>query len=284
MTNFLNSFQNELGIKADTIFTVLATLFVFGMGIIANWIINLLKQRNERKNYKKTINLLLDNLSEICKKQYLITTKALESYSILNNKLIGIQIHVYTPLYFLNKVDYSVFIKNYVRGCNKKLKVKATVRVFKNIGYTNTFESETVSALKQLFELLKPHQETYIKNIFAIEEFGRELPFLEFVDFDLKAGCIQVIEKWQQEKKDNNFSHSFTLLISPLLTLLNKYSMEPNVSKLGIWVKECHVSYSEISHLDKHLQDDFQRFAFENKKVYKELKMILKVFGYKAYN
>jgi hypothetical protein len=281
MEELLHYLKSQTGVAVETIFTVLTTLFVFGMGIFSNWVINLIKQYRQRKNYRKTINLLLDNLSDICWKQSLNTTKRLESYSILNNKFIGIQLHVYTPLYFLSKMDYSVFISNYVRGCCQNLKAKACVKVFKIIGYTDTFEKETVETSKFFFDSLKPHQETYMKNIVAIETIGRDLPVTEFVDYDFKRECQQVFDQWGQQRNDHNFKHTFTYLISPLKRLLDRFTMEPNAAKLLSLVDECHQAYSDLAHLDQAILEQLKRFAFENRKVYKELSMALRVFGYK---
>lgn len=283
MEELLKYIKSLTGVAVETIFIVLTTLFVFGMGILSNWIINLTKEYRQRKNYRKTINLLLDNLRDICKKQYLNTDQRLESYSILNNKFIGIQLHVYTPLYFLNKMDYSLFIKNYVRGCKKNLKAKASVKVFKIIGYTDTLETETVETSKFFFDSVKPHQETYVKNIKKIEAFGLELPIMTFVDYDFKKECLQVFEQWEQQKHNYNFMHSFTYLISPLKRLFDRFSMEPTASGLLTSLNECHQAYSDLVHLDKAILDHLKRFVAENRRVYRELTVVLKVFGYKPF-
>jgi hypothetical protein len=283
MEELLHYLKSHTGVAVETIFTVLTSLFVFGMGILSNWVINLIKQYRQRKNYRKTINLLLDNLSDICRKQYLNTSKRLESYSILNNKFIGIQLHVYTPMYFLNKMDYSVFISNYVRGCRKNLKAKACVKVFKIIGYTDTLEQETVEASKFFFDSLKPHQETYVKNILEIESIGRELPAIEFVDYDFKKECQEVFDQWGLQKHDHSFTHTFTFLISPLKRLLDRFTMEPNAARLLQLTDECHQAYSDLSHTDKAILEQMKRFAWENRRVYKELIIALKVFGYKPF-
>jgi len=81
VAHFLKTFGNVAGVPPSTVFTVLTTLFVFGLGVVTNWIINKLKERNQRINYRNTINLLLSKLAQDLKIQNLVIVKSLQRIS-----------------------------------------------------------------------------------------------------------------------------------------------------------------------------------------------------------
>ena len=91
IANFLSYLEKNTVVPKTTIFTVFTSLFVFGLGVLTKYIINKLKERNQRTNYKRTISLLLDNLGMNCKKQHERTRKILGKTSILDNKTLAIQ-------------------------------------------------------------------------------------------------------------------------------------------------------------------------------------------------
>jgi len=281
--NFIDTAQTITGIKSDTIFTVCTTLFVFGAGLVFNAIISWLKIRREQENYKKTVELLLTDLCDVCKKQYNLTTKTIENFSLLDKKLIEVKIHIYAPLQFLNKMDYSLFIKYYVRGCKKQipLKAKAATKTFQIIGYCNNLELNYEESFKFFMENMKPLQEMYLKNMLALELFAKSVTALEVNDYDFKRQLIDIYNHWEKLHTNNEFRNSFTNLVSPLIRLLDKFQMEKISEELNKLVQECHFAYSEISHTENLIRRHFKSFAFENKKMHRELSIILKILGSK---
>lgn len=281
VSDFLSYLEKATGVPKTTIFTVFTSLFVFGLGILTNYIINKLRERNQRINYRRTISLLLDNLGSDCKKQHERTKKILGKTSILDNKTLAIQIGVLSPLFFLNKMDYSLFIKYYVRGCNKKIKTKAATKVFQIIGYTNIFESDTEEKVKSFLNSIAPQQEAYLKNIAVIEKFERELLTLQVKDYDFKTEANEIFKQWKTKNTDHNFRNSFTHLVSPFIRLLDRYNMEPGTSQLVDALAICHQSYSDMAHIDAHLNDVFKNLAIATKRVYRQIDVILRIFQYK---
>ena len=287
LKDFLDTLQALTGVKSETIFTVCTTLFVLSAGIVVNFIINVLREHRERKNYKKTINMLLANLSDVCRRQYQLTYKDIELFSLLDNKKMALKVHVYSPLQFLNKMDYSLFIKYYVRGYKKKLvklRAKAATKTFQIIGFCNHLETSHENSFNFFMEQMKPMQEMYVKNQLILERFGKNLTSLEVSDYDFKDQLITIYNQWRQKNINNNFRNSFTNLISPLIRLLEKFQMEKACDELSPLVHECHFAYSEIAHYDAIIRDYLKAFAFENKRMFKQLLVILNIFGNKVIN
>lgn len=282
VAHFLKTFGNVAGVPPSTVFTVLTTLFVFGLGVVTNWIINKLKERNQRINYRNTINLLLSKLAQDLKIQNLVIVKSLQRISILNNKTLAVQIQTLSSLYFLNKMDYSLFIKYYVRGCNKKLKIKAASKLFALLGYANIFESDTEEKLESWMSSIRPYQEIYIKNIALIEKFLKDLPQLQVIDYDFKNGCIQISKSWQKNYANTNFDNSYNNLIIPLKRLLEKFPMEPSSNQVADLVEECHRTFCDISHIDRLITEHLQNFAYATKKAYRQLNTILRIYKYNS--
>jgi len=276
--NFLGFLSELTGVKRDTIYTVLTTLFVFGFGVVVSWSTNIYKEHLLRKNYRKTINLLLTNLSEVCKKQHKFTFGDLESFSLLDNKLMGLKQQVNAPLTFLNKMDYSHFIKYYVRGCNKRQKIKATTKVFQIIGFLTVIERDYEEKLNFFLDHIKPMQVKYVDNMLSLEAVQRELPTMTMTDYSFKQRLGEIFKEWDIKHTNNNFRNSFANLVSPLIRLSEQYQLEPTSIALSKLTRECHVAYNEIAHIDEQIREYLKDFSYHNKKIYRQLNAILNIF------
>ncbi|SCY13623.1 hypothetical protein SAMN02927916_1227 [Flavobacterium anhuiense] len=269
---FLSDFFD---VKKETVFTVLITLFVFCAGTSINLLLGYFKNIRLRNNYKHTINLLLYDLAEVCRKQNFASMSDIEKLSILDGKIVAVKQMIYAPLQFLNKMDYSLFIKYYVRSCNKKKKIKAATKLFQIIGQANIFESDNQEKINMYMNVIKPLQETYIKHMLYLEVFGETIQILEISDYDFKNDLINVYSFWKVKHVDNGFRNSFTNLVSPLIDVVNKYPMESVAINLISILKECKFAYNEIAHIDIQLKEYFKIFAFSNKNVYRTIGVIL---------
>ncbi|WP_123947524.1 hypothetical protein [Flavobacterium reichenbachii] len=273
--------SNFFDIKKETLFTVSITLFVFWAGTSINLLINYFKENRLRKNYKHTINLLLSDLARVCKKQYLASISDLKTYSLLDDKTIAVRQMIYAPLQFLNKMDYSLFIKYYVRCCNKKQKVKASTRLFQVIGQANIFERDNQEKINLYLNIIKPLQETYIKHMLYLEVFSETIDKLEVSDYDFKNDLMEVFTLWNIKHTNNSFRNSFTNLVSPLIHVVNRYPQESTATNLISILKECHFAYSEMAHIDVSMKEYFKIFAYNNKRVYRDIEIILCILNNK---
>lgn len=276
--DFFQILSSHTGIKSETLFTVCTTLFVFSAGILSNWIIKRQNTRVQRKNYRKTVNLLLKNLENLCRRQYIRSMKEIDNFSLLDSKSIAVSQHINPALPLLNKMDYSIFLSSYIRGCRQKLKIKAASKVFTLIAIANVLEKDNEDKFNLFMASIRPMQDSYIRNMLLLEQYQRGLPLKEFKDFTLKIELLEIFAVWNEKHADNNFKTSFTHLISPLLRLLQRYPLEPQLDDISKICQECHFCYSEISHNDKHINDHLRNFIHQNKRISKILSVILRIF------
>lgn len=276
--DFFQVLSSYTGIKGETLFTVCTTLFVFCAGILSNWIIKKLAVRIQRKNYRKTVNLLLKNLENVCRRQYLRSIKEINNFSLLDSKELAIGQHINPALPFLNKMDYSIFLSSYIRGFGQKLKIKAASKVFNLIAIANVLEKDNEDKLNYFMDQVRPMQDKYINNMLLLEQYGRSLPLKVFKDFVLKTELLEIFALWEEKHIDNNFRTSFTFLISPLLRLLRRYPLEPQLDDISKICQECHFSYSEIAHNDSHINQHLKGFIHENKRISRTLSVILRIY------
>jgi len=278
LKDFFDFLNTHTGIKNETLFTVCTTLFVFSAGILSNWIIKKLSARTQRRNYRNTVNLLLENLANLCHKQYLRSEREINSLSLIDNKLMGMSQHINPALPFLNKMDYSIFLSAYIRGFRQKLKIKAASKVFALIAVANVLEKDNEEKLNYFMGQVRPMQDQYIKNILELEQYQRNLPLKIFNDYSLKLRLLEIFANWDRKHVDNNFRTSFTHLISPLLTLLKQYPLEGQLDDISKMSQECHFCYSEISHNDVYIHEHLLYFIHQNKRIYRLLTIVLRIF------
>ncbi|NML40721.1 hypothetical protein HHL17_26220 [Chitinophaga sp. G-6-1-13] len=282
--HMLKYINKTTGVDANTTFTIIVTFIIFGFGLLATWIVSFIGAANARKSYKKSVNLLLFNFAQECKKNHDLMTKSLENVSIVQKHAVGFQLKVIAHLYFLEKIDYSVFLKHYVRCCNKSLKTKAVTEVFQIIGSIKEMEEGALKNMENFTDLLNKRQEDYLTSLFEIERFfERNFLTLKVVDYAVKQECITIYNNWRTLRHDTFIANSFNNLIVPLKVALDKFPNEKNLDSLYIMVDNCYRAYPDLQHVDRLIKSNFQPLAQLSYHAYRKTKVILKIFGYKKY-
>jgi hypothetical protein len=84
----------DLGVQPNVAVSIILSLFTFSMGFIITWTAASISRALKRKNYKKSLRIIIRNCLDSCQKQYIL----LENFS--NQK--G----------FLHGENYSISIKS----------------------------------------------------------------------------------------------------------------------------------------------------------------------------
>ncbi|WP_126247182.1 hypothetical protein [Chitinophaga rhizosphaerae] len=278
---FFKSMQDYTGVDANTSYTIIITILIFGAGILTNWTINRINAWRVRKTYRQSVNLLLYNFAQECRKNYEVVKESIEAPSIVEIHSAGFQLKIIAHLYFLEKIDYSVFLNHYVRCGKKRLKTKAVTKVFEIIGSIKDMEEGAIKNMELFTNLLNDRQEVFRNSQFEIERFlERSLMTLQVVDYSVKHECINVYKKWKPHSNVTFFSNVYSNLIVPLKETLDKYPGERSLDSLYVDVDNCYRAYPDLQHIDKLVKDNFKPLSRLNHNAYRKMMVILKIFSY----
>ena len=134
MKYFFQRIEDFYGIDANTSATILITLIVFGIGVLATWISKRIKDSIDRVNYRKSLNHIIYNCALSCQ---IISCKFSENsnnsgYVHGNNYVIPILTS--NAIDYLGKIDLQILINNYLVGCKKELKSDAIAKFYGTLG------------------------------------------------------------------------------------------------------------------------------------------------------
>ena len=93
--------------------TIFITLFTFSVGLFISWVAGQLKAFKEKKSYKKSVLLILNDFSKTCERQVKVVTKSLNKAGLKNGNDFIIDYVPFGTLEYLSKIDFNIFIKNF---------------------------------------------------------------------------------------------------------------------------------------------------------------------------
>lgn len=162
MREFLNWLYTHIWVHKNSGFVL------FGLGILVSIFSKKIKDCLDRKSYRKSMNLVIKTFSIECKNQSKSINQTLKEASFIKGKDFKVTALTINSLSYLSKLDYSLFIKNYITGFNKETKRRACSILFEVIGKANTCNIESKEMVQMLRSRYTISEDLYNKNLVVI--------------------------------------------------------------------------------------------------------------------
>jgi len=284
--SFFKIFE-QLGINHDTTASIFITIFVFGLGLIFTWISGRIKQKIERKNYKRNIIFLLQDFSEACSRQDLLVKKSLIKAGLANGNDFHIQGVAIGTLDYLNNIDLSDLYKNFQPSIfslkSKKQFSKAISKLIATLYHVKTVNKEMPETKMLFFNIYRENEKKFYSNVnelrkvndeIASEYTGKEVPIdtLNYI-----SGYFQILIKWFKNGSKTEPIFENEEIVEAVLAYNQKFISHEIAFRTNNIALEASHAFMNVKKIDTELFKLFEHFAYTHRKASKIIKVVIKI-------
>jgi len=264
---------------------------LFGLGLLTAYVSKLFKDNNEKKNYRKSLNLIIKDFSQGCKNQSYSISKSLETANLLKGNDFMITSLSISSLSYLSQIDISAFIRSYIKSCwsCKKRKMSIAVSIFfEIISNVKSRNEDSKSSMKLFFNSYSSAEKEYYHNMGGL----RLIYDKAFVVYKIPENVLIppgtlindyliIWIKWVKNGQNATIAESYNQLVKPIYELISLYRTDPLILEIIELESGCHKAFITIEKIDNLLRNKFKKHASYLKRASTILNIVLKIFGYK---
>lgn len=272
------------GVDANTTATILITLFTFSIGLLVTWIAGRIKSFKERQSYKKSLLLILQDFSKTCDKQTKVVALSLEKAGLnVGNDFIINYIPIGT-LDYLNKIDFTVFLKNFEPTFYKKKYSKAVSKLFSLIAQIKVQNDSIAGFSKMLFEEYKKHERQFYDNVDKLRQVHDELginfngkPIIPNTDGELVQGYFKIFGDWMKNGGKTDFESEQKEIVLKVLEINKGFQNIPLILQTNDIALKADLAYINIVKIDGILKNKFKDFIHFHRRANKLTNVIIEI-------
>ena len=253
----------DLGVQPNVAVTIILSLFTFTLGFIITWTAAGISKWVKRKNYKKSLKIVIKNFLKSCKKQHLLLETFSTHKGFLHGENYNISIKSNFGQNYLSTLDVKTFIENF-SSIFKKTRAQEIADLFEIV--------ETVKASKETFkEQIKVYYSSYDENL---KKYNENLDGLRKLQDDLAleyngktidaqlANYISTIvgtfTKWKEKGANINVHATNTEIVTPLFE--TALTLPPNLisRKIIDYCIQCRTSVENITNVEEYMKDEIK--------------------------
>lgn len=272
------------GVDENTTATIFITLFTFSVGLFATWLAGRIKEAKERKSYKKSLLLILKDFSKTCEKQAQVVTSSLDRAGLSKgNDFIISRIPIGT-LDYLNKIDFTLFLKNFEPTCYKNKFSKAVSKLFSLIAQIKVQNDSIAEFSKMIFEDYRKHENSFYDNIDRLRQIHDELalklndgPVLANVEKKLIAGYFKIFRDWREAGEKTDVTSEQGEIVKKILEVNKQFQDVPLILQTNTIAIRADQAYINILKIDEMLRSKFRDFIHFHRRAHKLTEVIIKI-------
>lgn len=288
MINWINDF---FGISNDVSVPTLISIIVFLIGAMTKYIFETFRAYNTRKNIRKTV---IDLVEEVVKDLKIKEKYTAEFFPTISTEHKGSWFLPYKPISYLdtffemdfNEIYYSFRRKAFWSICSRKIRDKAFHRVWSILRYLKFIEERLERDLENLINRFDTFHKEYNKRLDQYRKYhddlNRRTNGIHFPDSQKNVHAYLMIQdniwqEWQQldEKERVSFHITYKQLVEPILDLNRKNSNVIFAQESDDVLLACTHQYIEMENTLSIYKRIFKGHFFN----YREARRILKKCG-----
>lgn len=274
----------EFGVDANTTATILITLFTFSIGLLATWVAGQIKSFKEKQSYKKSLLLILRDFSKTCDNQTKVVTESLEKVGLNAGNDFMINYIPIGTLDYLNKIDFTVFLKNFEPTFYKKKYSKAVSKLFSLIAQIKVQNDSIAGFSKMLFEEYKIHERQFYDNVDKLRQVHDELgmnfngkPIVPNTSSELVEVYFQIFGDWMKNGKKTDFESEQNEIVLKVLEINKNFQNIPLILQTNDIALKADIAYINIVKIDAMLKNKFKDFIHFHRRANKLTNVIIEI-------
>ena len=180
MLKSIFEFFHKYNVDANTVSTLVITIFVFGLGVIISWVGSVIKSKKTKRAFRSSIIFVLENFRAACLKQVSVVTLSLETVGLQYNKDFNVTLVPIGTLDYLNRMDLSTLINNLGNRnffiC-KSNRPKAISKLIELVAQTK-LQHDQVSKIMQIYsQAYQKHEKNFNENLDLLRKISDQFFF-----------------------------------------------------------------------------------------------------------
>jgi hypothetical protein len=110
LKELISYLENDLNVQPDVAVTIVLSLFTFSLGYLITWSAAAVARIIKRKNYKKSLKVIIRNFLDSCQKQYLLLEDHKDQRGFLQGENFVFTIKTNFGQNYLSTLDIKTFI------------------------------------------------------------------------------------------------------------------------------------------------------------------------------
>lgn len=260
----IEKIANYLSCKPDTVVTILVTISIFLVGLLINSIISSIRKSSERKNYRKYLYSLVENIREYSIKYVPSLMESIENLKIENQPVYILKRRTENSFHTFDKIPFEKLFESFFSGIifKKKLRRKSFNFILNYTMlikfYYDSFPKD-IEKLYTTFQIFEKEWNANMDNIRNIYEILRQQRFSNKLDpshIELFQEFDSILQIWFSNADRTNRKILKTLIIDKLdQNFFIKHKALEITPRLEILAADALLSYSNM----QQTLDNFKR-------------------------
>ena len=291
--DIINIINDFFGIKSEVSAPIIITVLVFITGGICNFIYNLIKSRNEKKEIRELFRTMLEKIILDCEVKEKQTARFFPTLNSDHKEHWTLSFTRINYLYTLFELDFNrvfqAFETHYQYQCNKKLKKKAFHTIYSNLDNLKYFETFIKPDIEKFIADFNSHHDKYKDALSSFNEMIDEIRFnlngvAVAVGTPIHNYIVEIETEWSKwllldPIERVHFKITYEMLVEPTLVLNRKLFVLPFILDMNKHLMECKNQYLEMENVLKRSNLTFKNHNFNYRASRRILKKSLKLIS-----
>lgn len=253
----------DLGIQPNVAATIILSLFTFVSGFIITWIAAGFIKWVKRKNYKKSLKIIIRNFLESCKIQYVVLENFKEQKGFLHGENYHISIKSNFGQNYLSTLDIKTFIENFSSLFNKT-RAEEISDLFELVETVKTSKDTFKEQFKAYYSNYEENLKKYNENLDGLRKLQDDL-ILEYngkaIDtalYGYVSSIVSTFSKWKESGANTNIYVTNTEIVSPLFEKALVTPPNPISRRIIDYSIQCRTAVQNISNVEAYMKEEIE--------------------------
>jgi hypothetical protein len=271
LKNLIDYLVQDLGVQPNVAVTIILSIFTFSLGFIITWIAAAISKWIKRKNYKKSLTIIIKHFLESCRKQYLLLEPFSSQKGFLHGENYNISVKSNFAQNYLSTLDIKIFIENFSSFFNKT-RAQEIADFFEIVETVKTSKETAKEQIKTYYSNYDENLKKYNDGLDGLRKLQDDLA-LEYngktIDSQLENYIFSIVAtftKWKQGGSSTNIHVTNTEIVTPLFDTALSLPPNPISRKVIDHCIQCRIAVENISNVGGYMKDEIETL----KKVHKD--------------
>ena len=263
LKNLIDYLVQDLGVQPNVAVTIILSLFTFSLGFLITWTAAGISKWIKRKNYKKSLKIVIKNFLESCQKQHLLLEDFSTHKGFLHGENYNISIKSNFGQNYLSTLDVKTFIENF-SSILKKNRAQEISDLFEIVETVKTSKETFKEQIKIYYSSYDENLKKYNENLDSLRKLQDDLA-LEFngktIEVELAnyiSTIVNTFTKWKENGASIHVHSTNKEIVTQLFETALTFPPNPISRKIIDNCIQCRTAVENITNVEEYMKDEIK--------------------------